>query len=170
MFEHKEDKSGTTTEAEWWGAAPWDRGWVETDRETERNNSGQISHPLCPLCSPSLSQDSSFNPIIPPLHPSHPSPVPSLPFSQRSSAQLPSLPTWVSVCGIDAGEWSRLASHQLRVPLLNGGQVHIPFQRTSRGRCNARVQEEMGSSNRWHPHDSPVYLEFRPKDQKMDTK
>lgn len=124
----------------------------QSDEELHHENDcRQISHPLCQLCSPSLPQGSSSNPTFPPLHPSHPSLIPSLPFSQCSR-----LPAHLSVHGSDAGEWSRLVSYQLWVPLLNEGKTHFPFQQMSRGRCNARAQEEKGSSNLWYPHDGPA--------------
>lgn len=100
MFEHKEDKSGTT-EAEWWGAAPWDRRRVETDRETERQRG--ITPDRFPIHSVRSAPHRS--PRTPPSIPSFRLSIHLIPHSfpvclsanalQRS--RLPCPPEWVSV-------------------------------------------------------------------------
>lgn len=156
IFEHKEDKRGTT-EAERWRVAPWDRSRAETDGQRGITPDRFPIHSVrsAPHRSPRTP------PPIPPFRLSIHLIPHSFPVCLSANAlQRARLPAHLSVCGSDAGERSRLASHQPRVPLLNEGKTHFPFQRMSGGRCNARAQEEKGSSNLWHPHDSPAKCLF----------
>lgn len=166
MFEHKEDKSGTT-EAEWWGGVP------DECRQTERQRG--ITPDRFPIHSVRSAPHRS--PRTPPSIPSFRLSIHLIPHSfpvclsanalQRS--RLPCPPEWVSVGLMPvSGAASLRTNLEFRSWMEDRRTFH--FQRTSRGCCNARVQEEMGSSNRWHTHDSPVCLEFRPKDWKMETK